>query len=89
MKKLLALFLVIALAHCSAIRLERALPSDIKAWYRMHSLLMDAKAPKWLNTHRRTEAHHFLRMPERVQRKWMAMFWDIRMEGAEELFCDR
>jgi len=89
MKKAVALLLAIGLIGCATFKLERQLAPDIKAWYRTHSILMQSKTPKWLNSHKRSESYHFLRMPERIQRKWMAMFWDIRAEGANWLFYDR
>ena len=74
---------------CATLRLEKALVPDIKAWYKTHSILMQGKTPKWLNGRGKSESHHFLRMPERIQRKWMAMFWDIEGNVKSKRFHKR
>jgi GWxTD domain-containing protein len=83
------LVIVFGLCSCTAYRLERALEPDIREWYDLHRILMDAKVPEWIETPEVAERMHFLRLPAEVQRMYIAAFWKIRKAGANDLFYCR
>lgn len=93
MKKVLnpTLLVVVILffSFCATMKLERGLSSDIKQWYEKHSIIMDGKVPAWIDESGPSECHHFLQLPEKIQREYIDLFWKIRHEGAKECFYSR
>ena len=92
-KKIASLVLLTFLiSACSLYRLERKLPDDIKAWYKIHVFLMESKVPIWLDARfdkEISERRHFLTLSEDWQRAYMKYFWRIRTEGLKWAFEER
>jgi len=85
----IVVFLFLFLIDCTTYKLERNLKPDIKAWYEYHRILMFEKVPKWVDANNRTEREHFLQLPEYMQRKYIKIFWKIRVEGLKDSFYQR
>jgi len=81
--------MVFTLAFCSTTKLRRKLPKDIRNWYDLHSILMQTKVPKWIFDSNKSEKYCFLRIPEKAQRMYIAMFWKVRTEGSADEFYSR
>lgn len=84
-RKKIVLFLASLLLFFSCSAKEK-LPRDIKDWYNLHSVLMGAKVPQWIVEGNCSERYCFLRIPEKAQRMYMAVFWKVRAEGLSEVF---
>lgn len=80
---------LLLLYGCVTIKLERQLPSDIRAWYETHSILMDCPVPEDISPRGVTEKRYFLELPEKLQRRYIEMFWQIRHWDAEKVFKAR
>ena len=77
------------LSSCATIRLKKQLDAPLKGWLTYHESLMSAKVPKWLDERGGRELGHFLRLSREMQKKYVSMFWQMREEGAEEIYRDR
>lgn len=90
MKRYFSLLAVIFfLTTCTTFRLKNHLPSDIKQWFENHYELMEAKLPAWVDESSPHEWKHFLNLSEKLQRKYMKVFWEMRHEGARENYYSR
>lgn len=88
MKKLILLIVATALLFSCSGRVSK-LPEDIKTWYKLHSILMEAKVPGWIVEGNYSEKKCFLRIPEQAQRLYARLFWEVRREGLADVFYRR
>jgi GWxTD domain-containing protein len=99
----LALAVGLLLSGCTYARLEAKLTPELKDWYRLHSILMEEKIPWYINIvaydeenkpiystkNRPSEGKYFLKLSPELQKRYRLMFWEIRQEGAREVFYSR
>jgi len=96
MKKVIVLFVLLffifSFTSCVTFRLEnqlKKLSPAISQWYKVHSILMETKIPRWIDERGGSEKMHFLRLPQEIQLKYIQMFWEIRTEGARGEYYNR
>ena len=90
------------LTDCTTLRLERNLNPHIREWYELHAVLMESKIPWYMNVigheddgtvicdHKTiSEQLYFLRLSEELQRKYISVFWEMRIPGLDEVFYSR
>jgi len=87
----LTLFLFI-FSSCVTLNLEKQLKKlnpTIGGWYELHEVLMESKVPQWIDERGKSEKMHFLRLPQKMQLRYIQMFWEIRTEGIGEEYYNR
>jgi len=90
MRKLIILILIMFFTiTCVTFNLIKKLDPEIGEWFDIHEILMGGKVPDWIEEGNYIERDYFLRLPKEYQQKYVEIFWQLRMEGADEIFYDR
>ena len=87
---LACIWMLTASAGCATVRLERRLAPEVRAWYGIHEILMETVVPEDISGAKgMTERTYFLRLPEALQTRYRAMFWQVRDFDTRAVFESR